>query len=511
MSKGKLLALCMVWLVIIGVGAMAWKWIIAPSRENAQQAQEEEDRNKTSDPSRYDHQISFALDSFSGYAIIRSQTFHNELAKKRIKLNLVDDNADYGKRFAGLKSGEHKMAAFTIDSLVKANAQAGDDPAVIVAIIDETRGADAMVAYKSIVPNIDALNHADTRFVLTPDSPSETLTRVVMTRFNLDNLSDDPIRPVNDANEVYNLYRDSSPNTRDVYVLWEPFVSKVLLENPEMHIVVDSSQFTGYIVDVIVASRDFLRKKPDIVREILGCYFRAAYEHRGNMLSLVMEDAKSSSAPLTNEQAQRLVDGIWWKNTKENFAHFQLQDYPGRSLQFLEDSIGNITSVLMKSGVINNDPTSGRPSSLFFSQPLRQLMESEFHPGLGDETVRKDQIELPELSESQWNQLIDVGGGTLDVDSLVFPPSRSDLTASSKAILDDLAQKLQTARYYLLIKGNASRRGNPEKNRIVAEARAQSAVRYLISKGIAKQRLRGVGVAPGGTTTVSFVLGELPY
>ncbi len=50
------------------------------------------------------------------------------------------------------------MAAFTVDALIKTTAQSGESspPATIVALIDETRGADAMVAYKSAVKNVEA-------------------------------------------------------------------------------------------------------------------------------------------------------------------------------------------------------------------------------------------------------------------------------------------------------------------------------------------------------------------
>ena len=62
-----------------------------------------------------------------------------------------------------------------------------------------------------------------------------------------------------DAEDVYRRYRTAEPNTHQVFVLWEPYVSKVL-ENPNTHVVVDSSRFRGYIVDVLVAQRGRLIK-----------------------------------------------------------------------------------------------------------------------------------------------------------------------------------------------------------------------------------------------------------
>ena len=168
LSKGKLLAVCIVWLVHFALLAVTWRFVVHPLRRKAAM-------DGTITPSRYDDSIDFALDSFSGYAILRSPEFRDQLAKKRIRVNLLDDGADYAARFEQLSRGDVQMAVFTIDALLKLSAQIDELPCTIVSIIDETRGADAIVAYKSVVPNVDALNQEQMQFVLTPDSPSETL------------------------------------------------------------------------------------------------------------------------------------------------------------------------------------------------------------------------------------------------------------------------------------------------------------------------------------------------
>ncbi len=72
------------------------------------------------------------------------------------------------------------------------------------------------------------LNHPEVRFVLTPDSPSETLARVVMSTFALDQLPPEPFTMALDAADVYERYRRSEKDSREVFVLWEPYVSKIL-------------------------------------------------------------------------------------------------------------------------------------------------------------------------------------------------------------------------------------------------------------------------------------------
>ena len=106
MSKGKLLAVCCVWLVILFMGALVWRLIFPP-------------------PPWWEHEITFALDSFSGYAVFRSEEFEEGLREKRIKLSLTDDGADYSQRIRALKEGGVQMAVFTVDALIKAMRRDG--------------------------------------------------------------------------------------------------------------------------------------------------------------------------------------------------------------------------------------------------------------------------------------------------------------------------------------------------------------------------------------------------
>ncbi|MEO0530405.1 MAG: OmpA family protein [Planctomycetota bacterium] len=504
MSKGKLLAVCVVWLLILAVGVGIWRLVFAPVVErSAEQRQQEELRRGGSD-SLYKSRLRIALDGFSGYAVLRSPEFAEDLRKQGVKLTLNDDGADYPARLAALERGDADMAVFTIDALVKASAQAGSLPATIVAMIDDTVGADAIVAYKETIPNVDALNHPETRFVLTPDSPSETLARVVMSRFRMDQLSDAPFITVGDPTEVIARYKKARPVDRYAYVLWEPFVSQVL-KNDKTHVVVDSSRFPSAIADVLVASDDFIAKNRELVVETVKAYFRAnhAYRDKSARVALVKRDAAKGGAKLTDEEARRLVDGIWWKNTQENLAHM---GRGGRTaLPLVEDMIASITAVLLETGAIYADPTDGNPNYLYNASIWDDL--ASFRPGKSAETVRG--MRLPALSDQQWESLVEAG--TANAPTLVFARGTDRLTERSKALLDELAGTLQTTRYYVTVRGNASRRGDLEANKQLASKRAKTVEAYLVEQGIDRDRIRARGVEPSGATSVSFVLGEPPY
>jgi outer membrane protein OmpA-like peptidoglycan-associated protein/ABC-type nitrate/sulfonate/bicarbonate transport system substrate-binding protein len=507
LSKGKLLAVSAVWLVIFGLLAVSWKLFVQPWRAQRAEDAQRATVASTSSDSQYRATIRLALDSFSGYAILRSPKFKDELAKYRLRVETVDDGADYGKRIDGLARGEFQLAAFTIDALVHVLAERNDQPATIVALIDESRGADAVLANRDIFPDIDAMNHPETRFVLTADSPSETLARVMMDRFHLDELSDTPFTPLADPAAIMKHYRASKPTDRNVYVLWEPYVSEVL-KNDKMVRLMDSTASTGKIVDCLVVSRDFLVKNEPIVQDFLSAYFRAAYYYRDTMPQLIAADSQELGTPLSESQTAGLVKGIWWKNTQENYAHMGLRH--GSSLQLLEDMIASITQVLVRTKAISADPTGGQPVSLYYDKVLGTMHAADFHPGSTEETLRDDQVELPALTEQQWSELNTVG--TVAIQPLVFARGRYDLTESSKATLDELAFDLKTwPRYYLMVQGNAGRQGNLEANKALAVARAKAAEEYLIDAGVAASRVRAIAVEPSGQMSVTFKLGEMPY
>jgi outer membrane protein OmpA-like peptidoglycan-associated protein len=278
-----------------------------------------------------------------------------------------------------------------------------------------------------------------------------------------------------------------------------------MLKNPQMQVVIDSSHFPSTIVDVIVANRDFVLKNPDVIKEVVESYLTSAYRYRDrqDMIQLVTQDAQATGSPLTGDEASKLVDGIWWKNTQENLAH--TGHLVGKPLPHIEDVIGNITEVLRSTGAIESDPTAGKPNYLYYAKVFEELQD--FHPGTDREDVRS--ITLPALNDQQWEQLTEVG--TARVPALVFARGTDRLTELSRNVLDELAGKLTTTRFYVLIRGNASNVGDLEQNKLLAERRAQAAHQYLVEKGVDSNRIRASGGEPSGTTSVTFMLGQLPY
>ena len=93
--------------------------------------------------------------------------------------------ADYPGRMEKLRSNKYQLAVATVDSYIL-NGARENFPGVITAVIDESFGGDAMLAWKDQFDNLDALKQAtNLKVSLTPDSPSEHLAKAAAVHFDI--------------------------------------------------------------------------------------------------------------------------------------------------------------------------------------------------------------------------------------------------------------------------------------------------------------------------------------
>ncbi len=521
-AKGILLA-AVIWILIIGLLAVAAKYLILPYFQK-------ELVDETGSESLYKHDIKLAADSFSGYCLLRSPVMQKQLKNQGIKLSIQDDGADYAARIKSLNSRDVQMAVFTIDSYILNAVKLGKFPASIVLVIDESSGADAIVAYRQGIGSIQDLDDPEAGIVMTPNSPSEFLARTVIAHFNLPRLPEKWMVPADGAAGVYKSFVQADPNQKRAYVLWEPYVSKALA-NKDAHLLLDSSKLKGYIVDVLVVERNFLKDHPDLVQAVVESYLKTvhAYSHQaGGMKSLIMEDAgKIGAESIDAAGAENMVKRIEWKNTLENYAYFGLHTVQGESgFQHIEEMIGNITDVLVKTQTLPENPLAGKEHTLFYSKILGDLKASDFHPGktvnvikgLGSGTSDLEEVRrrasLRALSEAEWNSLLPVG--SLRIEPISFARGTARINLRSGRDLDQLAGRLASwPEYYLRIEGHARAEGDPKANIQLATERAEAAARHLLAAGVPANRIRTFAAPPSGSEgasqAVSFILGYLPY
>jgi outer membrane protein OmpA-like peptidoglycan-associated protein len=521
-AKGCVVA-AVIWIIILGCLAVAAKFLVLP------QLQKEKLKKIAADP-RYKSEIVVAADSFSGYAVLRSEAVRNALASRDIRLTVQDDGGDYAARLESLRRKQAQMAVFTVDSFIQSGAKAGGFPASIVLVIDETKGADAIVAYKSRVQSLQDINDPQGRFVFTPQSPSEFLARTVMAHFSLPSLPEKWWIEKDGSADVLKEFKKADRGLPRAYVMWEPQVSEAL-QDPDAHVLLDSSKLKGYVVDVLVAEHDFLLNHSEDAKLLVEAYLRAAYDYSAKpegMAGLVLTDARESgSERLSQKQAEAIANGIEWKNTLENFAYFGLLPREqARGMQHIEDVIDNIVQVLLKTGAMGENPVAGKVNTLYHDRLLRELQTAGFHParkidlipglGPGADELEKGRVSGPlrALSNEEWDRLVPVG--ELSVAPISFGRGNARLSIQSQRDLDDLARKMESfPAYYIVATGNSRAEGDEQANMRLADERARAAADYLISKGVDIRRIKSRAARPtaqnGEAQSVSFILGQAPY
>src|SRR5262249_22154455 len=132
------------------------------------------------------------------------------------------------------------------------------------------------------------------------------------------------------AEDVYKQFLSGRPREKKAYVLWEPYVTMALNEKSAEGAIrlTDSSQYKGYIVDVLVAQDKFLRENPAKVEAVVRAYLEVLHDNLGGaqgMVPMLLEDARIiDEKNVTPERARAIASGIWWKNTMENYGHLEL-------------------------------------------------------------------------------------------------------------------------------------------------------------------------------------------
>jgi len=514
-----ILITALIWIGIIGGLFAAYRYWWAPRK--AAQLEEE-----TGSAAQYKHHVRFRLDSFSGYAVFRSSAMKKLLREQGIKLDLEDDKADYTARMQALRDGKTDLAVFTIDSELKAGILLGGEmPASVVMVIDQSKGADGVVAYTSGLSKLEDLNSPDARIVLTPNSPSEFLARIIVGQLSLPRLPEKWYQEADGAEGVLKKLKAADSKAHVAYVLWEPQLSQALKVKGVTQLF-GSNQCNNCVVDVLVARRQFLAEQPDLVRSVIENYFRALYSYTSSstgLADLLAEDSKAFGAPLAADELQRLVGGIEFKGVKDNYVHFGL-DPAQQGVPAIEDIFERVGGILVSTSAVSSNPYKGQANRLYYDATIRKLHEEGFHPGKKQEIVSgfgpgaselpqaHTAEELPALPDAEWAKLTPVG--TARVPPIGFRRGTAEISDLSSADLDALAQQLGSlSAYYIRVVGEARQEGDAAANAQLASERATAVTAYLSSKGVGVSRLRSetAKASAGDAAEVSFVLLQKNY
>jgi len=471
-------------ILIIGVlGIFGWKYLSSYFFDKEQ--------SDTSDAGENLATIRVCGDNYLGYWFLTSPEMRKLSAKKGLRVAYTDDGGVYKERLKKFYDNEYDCIVLPVNSYLY-HGQKYKYPGVIVSAISESRGADGIVGFADKFPQgkINGLNDSSLQIVYTADSPSSFLLDLTITDFDLDLLRNNLSwkKEVNGSSEVLKL---AKKNKGDVFVLWEPDLSKAL-KIPGMKYIWGSDKFSGYIIDVIVFRRDFLKKHRDSVKQFLNVYFRTMKIYSNNSNMMVSDIRKSTGQK--EDEIRGILKKIEWFNLWENCQlEFDIKiNDNGKSEEGIINTIIACTDVLLRSGRFKHDPLKGNPYKITNKSILQDLSKNHIRGFVGNKGKK---INFSELSAKDWKELEEVG--TFRVEPITFQRWNNELTENGKEKLDKIAILLRTnyPGYRILIRGNTPPGGDEKENKKLSLARSVVVMNYLVNNcKINVNRLNAVGV-----------------
>ena len=350
-------------LLIIGVIAIVGAYLLSKLQDRQQRS--------TSDAKKTQGAISIALDNWAGYFILRSPEMKQQMRRLGWSLKVEDDNSDLAQRMKKLADGEIDFAVATVDSYIL-NAAKLNFPGVIIAVIDESKGGDAILARKDKASNLDQIKaSSDLRIAFTPDSPSHFLAKAAAYHFNAPELLPHGKFRIETKGSGEALKKLTSGNA-DVAILWEPDVSKAL-QDKDIVKILGTEDTERLIVDVLLVGRKFSKENPNVVMALLSTYFRVLKSYTDDGKLLERDLAQETGLP--EDSVAQMLHGVRWVNLTENCEKwFGISSSGIRGEEDLVSTIEGAIGVLRSANDFSGSPLpGGDPYRIIYSKYLEDL------------------------------------------------------------------------------------------------------------------------------------------
>ncbi|MDX8376472.1 MAG: phosphate ABC transporter substrate-binding/OmpA family protein [Mariprofundales bacterium] len=514
MNKNTLAVLIVIAIGFIGIGIAKWS---KPQLFDAF-------IKNTSDAASTKGKIRIGVDNWAGYFPLCSPKMKKAMRASEWQLVCEDDQANYNQRFKKLHDGELDFAVATIDAYLL-NAAELMFPGVIVMVIDESKGGDAIVAYKKTVESIDQHGNtaynldglkqkSDIKIAFTPSSPSEHLLKSAamhfdITAFQRKNTKHASFIETKGSVEALQFLQNQQAN---VAILWEPDVSRALA-NPNIVKLLGTESTSKLIVDILIVRRDFAKQQPEVVDLLLSNYFRTLKSYRDTPKQLKLDFVAVTG--IEENLVESMLNGVKWVNLTENCEKWFGISRMGRYAdQGLIDAIDSTVQTLLDYGDFSNNPL---PDDDAYKITLKSFVADLYHRGLQTTSFfqeKKSSNEVGSYIEDKFSLLTDVQWdllkpmGTLKREPIRFSSGSNRLNEDDKLQLQVMVNRLQHyPNYRVLIKGHTGINGDNQANKELSHMRAEVVRQYLIvAYGLHPNRLRSLGL--GGSEPLVRYDGE---
>ena len=480
-------------LLVLGAGVLVGIKLLLPGFIDEQQV-------NTSDAVKIKGKVRLALDSWIGYFPLRSNEMKTLMRREGWNLVWTDDKANYRARMEQLQKGEIDIAVATVDSYLLNGAEF-HFPASIVAVLDESKGGDAIVARKKQADSLDSLKGRDgLKIAFTPNSPSHFLLKAAADHFNVPELLPTQKNKRIETEGSEGALKKLLAGKADIAVLWEPDVSRALAEKDIVKLL-GTEDTAQLIVDILLVSRDFMQDQPEAVEVLLRSYFRVLKKYRDNP-DLLEKDVKEETG-LPAQAAQAMLQGVQWASLLDNceqwFGITQGTPQPGGQAQEkISDTIESAAATLVNVGDFTSSPVPDQnPYRLVKSSFLQELYTKGISGFTKSGTAAQGTDSLtasfPPLDTGAWERMREVG--TLKIEPIIFQHGSADLDLFAEEVLKKVIARLKHYPHFrVVVKGHTGLRGDPAQNKALSQQRADSVAALLQKKfHLDPNRIRAVG------------------
>jgi NMT1/THI5 like len=249
-------------------------------------------------------EVTSSANSWSGYFLLRqglepTSVFGKILAREGLSLKNVVNEPDQAKLAKIVSDGTTDIAMTTVDPLLLNPFNAN-----VVAMVDVSAGGDALALRKGLQSLADVQDGMKVAYARA--TPSETLYRVIESRFALESKRLQPVE-VAVADEAWKLLKDGKV---DMAIIWQPFTS--LARRSGFAVPFTSSDAKNIILDVMVASK---KADPEKVKRFVSAYCEASDYYISRPDELVKAIGKDSK--VSGQELVDLAEGINFVPCKE--------------------------------------------------------------------------------------------------------------------------------------------------------------------------------------------------
>lgn len=457
-------------------------------------------QRETSDARGTKGTITVGIDNWIGYFPLCSKEMKKRMRGSGYLFKCIDDQADYPSRMKELRKESLDFAVATVDSFIL-NGARENFPGIVVMVIDESKGGDAIVARKDKVESLESLKKSkEVKIAFTPSSPSEHLLKSVAVHFDIPMLRDRRGKWRVETDGSSQALKKLLAGKVDVAVLWEPDVSRALADSAIVKLL-GTDDTHKLIVDILLANRDLVTDRPEVVQLVLSNYFRALKVYRDNPEKLAKEVVDATD--LSRKQVDRMLKGVDWTTLSQNAVRwFGVTGQGTLAQEGLVETIESTVEILLDNKDFRKNPI---PDEDAYRLKNRMFVETLHTRGIGggfsggkDVSLATESASLERkfssLSKQAWKALTEIG--TLKIRPITFQSGTSALSFEGKRELDKAAANLKHyPNFRVIIRGHTGLRGDPQANQKLSLERAESVRRYLmVTYNVDGNRLHAVGL-----------------